>query len=117
MLSDSDVFVFRHLWIDRFPWLACWTSIARRPDLYEGLAHLSGVLVPPIVYFLVTRWLFLLGMQSMSTETGRVCGLYSIFIVFILFGGSAAHLAISWVGHWILHSKHKIDQQSQLQHS
>ena len=73
----------------------------------DFLAHFVGFLVPPILFFYLSRVMLIATAQEIQSSEGRVCGTFLGMMVIMILFGTGVQMFVSLIAQLMLHCRHR----------
>ena len=74
---------------------------------HDFLAHLTGFLIPPILFLYLSRVMFSSSVQEIQAQGERVCGTFAGMMVLMILFGTGIQIILSLPAQLWLHSRHR----------
>jgi hypothetical protein len=73
---------------------------------HDFLAHLAGFVIPPVLFFYLTRLFLLASAQEIQSQGERVCGTAAGMMALVVLFGTGLQLFFSLLTQLALHARH-----------
>jgi hypothetical protein len=74
---------------------------------HDFVAHLIGFLIPPVLFFYLSRVMLVSSAQEIQSRDGRVCGTYLGMMALMILFGTGIQTFFSLIAQVALHGRHR----------
>ena len=74
---------------------------------HNVLAHVIGILIPPILFFFLSQVILNSSVREIQTKGERVCGTYLGMMAIMILFGTGVQMFFSLIAQLMLHGRHR----------
>ena len=74
---------------------------------HDVLAHVIGILIPPILFFFLSQVMLNSSAREIQTKGERVCGTYLGMMAIMILFGTGVQMFFSLIAQLMLHGRHR----------